>query len=149
MHIFCQQKERERTVFLVFPFYTRIKCEEVLLFDVSSIIFWSSQHRNKQHRQTVTLHLPIYWGTTRLSFTRLMELEPSIYPYKNSLFNGLLEAVQHDMFAIDWGFRRCLKLIQRTAFHEKRQKTEKQPNVNDIWIIENLKCFFRNYIFEV
>ena len=28
------------------------------LFDVSSIIFWSSQYPNKQHRQTVTLHLP-------------------------------------------------------------------------------------------
>ena len=32
-----------------------------------------------QHRQIVTLYLPIYWGTTRLSFTQLTELEPSIY----------------------------------------------------------------------
>ena len=56
-------------------------CERVLLFDVSSIIFWLSRHRNKQHWQTVTLHQPIHWGITRLSFIRLPELEPSIYPF--------------------------------------------------------------------
>ena len=39
-------------------------------------VFWS---QNKQHRQTVTLHLPIYWGTTRLLFIQLTELEPSVY----------------------------------------------------------------------
>ena len=61
----CQQ----RIITLEFPFYNKTKCEEVLLFDVSSIIFWSSQHQNKQHRQYVTEHLPIYWGTTRLSIT--------------------------------------------------------------------------------
>ena len=60
-------------------FYTKTKCEEVLLFDVSSIIFWSSQHPNKQHQQTVTVHLPIYWGTTRLPLIRPPELEPSIF----------------------------------------------------------------------
>ena len=46
------------------------------------IIFGLSQHRNKQHRQTVTAHLPIYWGTTRLPFTQPPELEPSIYAKK-------------------------------------------------------------------
>ena len=54
-------------------------CEKVLLFDVSSIIFWSSRHRNKQHQQSVTLHQPIHWGITRLSFIWLMGLEPSLY----------------------------------------------------------------------
>ena len=37
------------------------------------------QHRDKQHRQTVTVHSPIYWGTTRLPFIRPPELEPTIY----------------------------------------------------------------------
>ena len=49
------------------------------LFDVSSIIFGLSQHWNKQHQQTVTKHLPIYWGTTRLPLIQPPELEPSIY----------------------------------------------------------------------
>ena len=48
---------------------------------MSSIIFGLSQHRNKQHQQTVTVHLPIYWGTTRLLFIRPPELEPTIYPW--------------------------------------------------------------------
>ena len=39
-------------------------------------------HRNikmKQHRQTVTVQPPIYWGTTRLPSLRPTELEPSIH----------------------------------------------------------------------
>ena len=40
---------------------------------------------NKQHRQTVTVHLPIDWGTTRLSFIRPTELEPTIYKYSYAM----------------------------------------------------------------
>ena len=39
----------------------------------------SSYDPNIQHRQTVSIHLPIYWGTTRLSLIRSTELELSIY----------------------------------------------------------------------
>ena len=39
----------------------------------------SNYDPNIQHRQTVTIHLHIYWGTTRLSLIRSTELEPSIY----------------------------------------------------------------------
>ena len=34
---------------------------------------------NIQHRRTVTVHSPIYWGTTRPLSIRPTELEPSIY----------------------------------------------------------------------
>ena len=42
----------------------------------------SFDHRNikiKQYQQTVTVQLPIYWGTTRLTSIGPTELEPSIY----------------------------------------------------------------------
>ena len=42
----------------------------------------SFDHRNieiKQHRQTVTVQLPIHWGTTRLRSIRPTELELSTY----------------------------------------------------------------------
>ena len=37
---------------------------------------------NRQHQQTITVHLPIYWGTTRQSFIPPTELEPSMYVCK-------------------------------------------------------------------
>ena len=45
----------------------------------ANIIFGLLQHQNKQQQQTVTVHLPVYWGTTRLPFIRPPELELSIY----------------------------------------------------------------------
>ena len=41
--------------------------------------FWNKID-DKQHRQTVTLHLPIHWGITRLT-----ELEPSIYMLRSKV----------------------------------------------------------------
>ena len=47
---------------------------------------------NKQHQQTVTIHSPIYWGTTRLSFIWSTELEPSIYEFFKSYLDHTMYA---------------------------------------------------------
>ena len=89
----------KRVSFQVHPFFVllgfcllRIFHQNLEFFYVNRKIFWRKdcQHLEKitatifkkgtfkwkkQHRQTVTVHSPIYWGTTRLPFIRPPELE--------------------------------------------------------------------------
>ena len=53
------------------------------------LIIHSDQY--KQHRRTVTVHSPIYWGTTRPPSIRPTELEPSMYTQPKQVYNFLFQ----------------------------------------------------------